>query len=85
MHLALVEKGELFLGYHLGEKGLNTKRNCFGDDFVNSIAEGNGPIVVKRGGVVRFRDKGQEGRIESLQNFARSSTFFYGLEEIFSN
>jgi len=39
MDLAMAKKGELFLGYHSGDKGLNMKRNCFEDDFVNVIAE----------------------------------------------
>lgn len=85
MDLAMVEKGKLFLGYQSREKWLNTKGYCFGDYFLDAIEKGYGFIIVKGGRVSRFGDKGQESRVEDLQNSAIFSTFFNGLDEIISN
>lgn len=54
----------------------------FGYDLVNTVAEGNGPKVIKCWRVIRFGNQGDKGCIEGIIDPTTLTTFLNKLKEI---
>lgn len=52
MDLALAKERKLFLGDDPRKDRFDMKTNCFIDDFVDTIAEGDGLVVIEIGRVI---------------------------------
>jgi len=58
MYLAVTEKGKLFLGNHPGKDWFDAEGYNFGDNLVDTIAEGNGPKFIKGEGFFHLKKEG---------------------------
>jgi len=58
--------------------------NDLGDDFIQTIAQRDGSVVIKAGWGVRIWNEGNESRVDSIVQRPRQSALFHYLQQILS-